>query len=88
MSRGALAARVQIAVGPAEGGAEKLLTHFASGYLYRPLWATGGDELAFSAAGIAGDTDPALERAATPGLPAYPPANHCIEAAEPVRFSR
>jgi tricorn protease len=38
----------QIAVRPAKGGAEKILTHFASGYLYQPRWAPGGDKIAFS----------------------------------------
>jgi tricorn protease len=38
----------QIAVRPAEGGAERLLTHFPRGYLYQPVWAPGGDRLAFS----------------------------------------
>lgn len=38
----------QVAIRPAEGGAEKLLTHFHEGYFYQPVWAPGGDRLAFS----------------------------------------
>ena len=38
----------QIALRPAEGGAETILTHFTGGYLYQPVWAPGGDKLAFS----------------------------------------
>jgi len=38
----------QIATRPAQGGAEKILTHFPDGYLYQPVWAPGGDKLAFS----------------------------------------
>jgi tricorn protease len=38
----------QIAVRPATGGAERLLTHFATGYLYGPLWSPDGKTLAFS----------------------------------------
>ncbi len=38
----------QLATRPAEGGAEKILTHFPDGYLYQPAWAPGGDKLAFS----------------------------------------
>jgi tricorn protease len=38
----------QIAVRPAGGGAEKILTHFAAGFYYQPLWSPGGDRLAFS----------------------------------------
>ena len=30
------------------GGAQRLLTHFARGYLYQPVWSPGGDKLAFS----------------------------------------
>ena len=38
----------QVAVRPAAGGAEKLLTHFQSGYFYQPVWAPAADRLAFS----------------------------------------
>ncbi|MDB5975374.1 MAG: hypothetical protein JWR07_2134, partial [Nevskia sp.] len=38
----------QIAVRPAEGGEEKILTHFHNGFYYQPMWAPGGDKLAFS----------------------------------------
>ncbi len=38
----------QLAVRSAEGGEEKLLTRFEQGYLYSPVWAPGGDRLAFS----------------------------------------
>ena len=38
----------QIATRPAKGGPEKLLTHFTAGYFYQPVWAPGGDKLAFS----------------------------------------
>jgi tricorn protease len=38
----------QLAVRPAEGGPEKVLTHFATGYFYTPRWSPGGDRLAFS----------------------------------------
>jgi tricorn protease len=38
----------QIAVRPAEGGAEKILTHFPRGYFYGPRWSAGGDRVAFS----------------------------------------
>jgi tricorn protease len=38
----------QIAIRPAEGGAEKILTHFPTGYFYTPRWAPGGDRLAFA----------------------------------------
>jgi tricorn protease len=38
----------QLAVRPAEGGPEKVLTHFAQGYFYTPRWSPGGDRLAFS----------------------------------------
>jgi tricorn protease len=38
----------QLAIRPAEGGAEKILTHFQTGYFYGPRWAPAGDRLAFS----------------------------------------
>jgi len=38
----------QIAVRPAEGGAEKVLTSFKTGYFYGPLWSPDGKTLAFS----------------------------------------
>ena len=38
----------QVAIRPAEGGAEKVLTAFSEGYLYGPLFAPGGKTLAFS----------------------------------------
>ncbi|MDE2138621.1 MAG: PDZ domain-containing protein, partial [Gammaproteobacteria bacterium] len=38
----------QIAVRPAEGGAERLLTHFERGFFYRPRWSPAGDRLAFT----------------------------------------
>jgi tricorn protease len=38
----------QIAVRPAEGGPEKILTHFDKGYFYTLRWSPGGDALAFS----------------------------------------
>jgi tricorn protease len=38
----------QIAVRPAEGGPEKVLTHFDHGYFYAPRWSPGGERLAFS----------------------------------------
>jgi len=38
----------QIAIRPAEGGKEALLTKFDKGYLYSPVWAPGSDKLAFS----------------------------------------
>lgn len=38
----------QLAIRPAEGGPEKLLTHFAQGYFYTPLWAPDGRNIAFS----------------------------------------
>jgi tricorn protease len=38
----------QIAVRPAEGGAEKLLTHFERGFYYTPRWSQNGERLAFS----------------------------------------
>jgi tricorn protease len=38
----------QLAIRPAEGGPEKLLTHFADGYLYGPVFAPDGATLAFS----------------------------------------
>ena len=37
----------QIAIRPAEGGAERLLTHFTSGYLYGPTFSPDGKTLAF-----------------------------------------
>jgi tricorn protease len=38
----------QVAIRPAEGGPEKLLTHFTQGYFYVPRWSPGSDRLAFS----------------------------------------
>ncbi len=38
----------QVAIRPAEGGAEKVLTAFAEGYLYAPVFAPDGKTLAFS----------------------------------------
>ena len=38
----------QVAVRPAEGGAEKLLTHFQKGYFYGPRWSPSADHLAFT----------------------------------------
>ncbi len=38
----------QIAVRPAEGGAESVLTHFPSGYFYGPVFSRDGKTLAFS----------------------------------------
>jgi len=38
----------QIAVRPAEGGSEKVITSFAEGYLYGPMFSPDGKTLAFS----------------------------------------
>jgi tricorn protease len=38
----------QVAIRAAEGGPEKLLTHFRQGYFYTPRWSPGGDRLSFS----------------------------------------
>jgi tricorn protease len=38
----------QIALRAAEGGPEKILTHFPSGYFYMPRWSPGADQLSFS----------------------------------------
>ncbi|HEV7157557.1 MAG TPA: S41 family peptidase [Caulobacteraceae bacterium] len=38
----------QIAVRPAEGGPERVLTHFSEGYLYGPVFSPDGRNLAFS----------------------------------------
>jgi tricorn protease len=38
----------QVAVRPAEGGAEKVLTSFSEGYLYAPVFSADGRTLAFS----------------------------------------
>jgi tricorn protease len=38
----------QVAVRPATGGEERILTHFPDGFFYQPVWAPGGDKLAFS----------------------------------------
>ncbi len=38
----------QLAVRPAMGGEERVLTHFTEGFFYQPVWAPGGDRLAFS----------------------------------------
>jgi tricorn protease len=38
----------QLAVRPAEGGPERILTHFDRGYFYRARWSAAGDRLAFS----------------------------------------
>ena len=36
----------QLAVRAAQGGPEFLLTHFAKGFLYTPVWSPGGDQIA------------------------------------------
>ena len=36
----------QLAVRPAAGGTERLITHFSTGYLYTPIWSPSGDSLA------------------------------------------
>ena len=36
----------QLAVRPSSGGPERVLTHFASGYRYSPLWSPDGNRLA------------------------------------------
>jgi tricorn protease len=33
----------QLAIRPAKGGSERILTHFPSGYFYTPLWSPQGD---------------------------------------------
>jgi tricorn protease len=33
----------QLAIRPAKGGSERILTHFSSGYFYTPLWSPQGD---------------------------------------------
>jgi len=33
----------QLAIRPARGGSERILTHFSSGYFYTPLWSPQGD---------------------------------------------
>jgi tricorn protease len=38
----------QIAIRPAQGGPETLLTHFQKGYFYTPQWSPDGRNLAFS----------------------------------------
>ncbi|HTQ12702.1 MAG TPA: PDZ domain-containing protein [Rhizomicrobium sp.] len=38
----------QIAIRPAQGGAEKILTHFQTGFYYTPAWSPDGKHLAFS----------------------------------------
>jgi tricorn protease len=38
----------QIAIRSAEGGAERILTHFPRGYFYTPRWSPAGDHLIFS----------------------------------------
>ncbi len=38
----------QIALRPAGGGPEKLLTHFKEGFFYQPVWSPDGKRLAFS----------------------------------------
>jgi tricorn protease len=38
----------QLALRPAEGGPERILTHFERGYLYGARWSAPGDRLAFS----------------------------------------
>ena len=38
----------QIAVRPAAGGAERIITHFDTGYLYGPIFSPDGKRLAFS----------------------------------------
>ena len=38
----------QIAIRPAEGGEEKILTHFGAGFFYTPVWSPDGKRLAFA----------------------------------------
>ena len=38
----------QVAIRPAEGGTERVLTTFDRGYFYRPAWSPASDRLAFS----------------------------------------
>jgi tricorn protease len=38
----------QVAMRPAKGGKETVLTKFTQGYFYQPVWAPGSDRLAFS----------------------------------------
>jgi tricorn protease len=38
----------QVAIRPAEGGPERVLTHFPTGYFYGPVWSPDGGSLAFS----------------------------------------
>jgi tricorn protease len=38
----------QLAIRPAEGGPEMILTHFPNGYFYGPRWSPDGGRLAFS----------------------------------------
>ncbi|MDR3419425.1 MAG: PDZ domain-containing protein [Nevskia sp.] len=38
----------QVAVRPADGGPEKVLTRFKTGYFYQPVWAPDSDRLIFS----------------------------------------
>jgi len=38
----------QVAIRPAEGGQETILTNFEKGYFYSPVWVPGSDKLAFS----------------------------------------
>ena len=38
----------QIAVRPAEGGAEQVISDFKTGYFYKPVWSVDGSKLAFS----------------------------------------
>ena len=40
--------RQEIAIRPAEGGSEKILTSFAEGYFYAPIFSPDGKMLAFS----------------------------------------
>jgi tricorn protease len=38
----------QLAIRPAEGGPERVLTHFPRGYFYAARWSPGGDHLTFA----------------------------------------
>ncbi len=38
----------EIAIRPAEGGAEQVISDFKTGYFYKPLWSADGSKLAFS----------------------------------------
>lgn len=41
----------QVALRPAHGGVERIVTHFRSGYLYAPVWAPDGKSVAVGDAG-------------------------------------